>query len=443
MARRARASTLEETRRWIEVIAVTDPVDGAERDPLDLELGIENLVRIAAQYDDEEADDRAARFAGALASTFHEARRLALGRGRIRLRAAAINALEGSARAFALRLWAPLLATRPGGDPTPEPDLEEAWASIARAPAEILDLVKERRQSEDGALEGGLPLEVLAIRLGGYALDACGEDSDLGPGRGPTAHDTCLWLCKIEGLASGARELSAPLAGALSTLLWRLVDTTRGTSLGEVDDVRWLGPFAAWWALVIDRPTILLQLAQALPMMDHAALARCCEQAEALRDAVSTGAVDEAWGVSAAESLASLHAEDTELAHALAGLARALEEFRVAAGNKLDLEALCLALVLAGDRLQGALADPVKALHPASEVSSADSLARNATENAPRVSVLLARASSRCSTCGSRRSGRSRPRSWRPRCAGRSAGPRPPYPGRRKKSPSSSRATSW
>ena len=32
-------------------------------------------------------------------------------------RVAAINALEGSARAFALRLWAPLLATRPGGDP--------------------------------------------------------------------------------------------------------------------------------------------------------------------------------------------------------------------------------------------------------------------------------------------------------------------------------------
>ncbi|MEO5726434.1 MAG: protein kinase, partial [Byssovorax sp.] len=344
------------------------------------------------QYDDEEADDRAARFAGALALTFHEARRLALGRGRIRLRAAAINALEGSARAFALRLWAPLLATRPGGDPTPEPDLEEAWASIARAPAEILDLVKERRQSEGGALEGGLPLEVLAIRLGGYALDACGEDSDLGPGRGPTAHDTCLWLRKIEGLADGSRELPAALAGALSTLLWRLVDTTRGTSLGEVDDVRWLGPFAAWWGLVIDRPAILLQLAQALPMMEQAALARCCEQAEALRDAVSTGAVDEEWGAAAAESLASLHAEDTELAHALGGLARALEEFRAASGGKPDLEALCLALVLAGDRLQGALADPVKALHPASEVSSADSLARNATENAPRVSVLVARA---------------------------------------------------
>ena len=391
MARYAKANTLDEKRRWIEVIAVTDPVDGAERDPLDLELGIENLVRIAAQYDDEEGDARAARFAGALAPTFQEARRIALGTGRLRQRAAAINALEGSARAFALRLWVPLLATRPGDDPTEEPDLEETWKAIARAPAEILDLVKERR-AEGGDLHADLPLEVLAIRLGGYALDACGEDSDLGPGRGPTAHDTCLWLRKIEGLADGSRELPPALAGALSTLFWRLVDTTRGTALGEVDDVRWLGPFAAWWALVIDRPTILLQLAQALPMMDAAALALCCEQAEALRDAVSTGTVDEEWAAPAAEALAALHAEDTELAHALAGLARSLEAFGIAAGNRLDLEALCLDLVLAGDRLHGALADPVKALHPATTASAQDSLTRSATENAPRVSGLVARA---------------------------------------------------
>ncbi len=392
MARHAKATTLDDTRRWIEVIAVTDAVDGAERDPLDLELGLENLVRIAAQYDDEEGDARAARFAGALGPTFHEARRITLGTGRIRQRAAAINALEGSARAFALRLWVPLLATRPGGDPTEEPDLGETWNAVARAPAEILDLVRDRRHAEGGDLENDLPLEVLAIRLGGYALDACGEDSDLGPGRGPTAHETCLWLRKIEGLADGTRELPAALSGALSSLFWRLVDTTRGTALGEVDDVRWLGPFAAWWALVIDRPTILLQLAQALPMIEAPALSLCCERAEALRDAVSTGALDEAWGPAAAEALAALHAEDTELAHALAGLSRALEAFGIAAGNKPDLEAQCLELVLAGDRLHGALADPVKALHPGSDASAASSLSRSATENAPRVSGLVARA---------------------------------------------------
>ena len=114
MARRARAEAVDDWRRWLETIAVTDPLDGAERDPLDIELGLENLVRLAAQYDDEEADARAARFAGTLAPTFVEARRIALGDGSLRHRAAAINAFEGCARSLALRLWGPILETRPG-----------------------------------------------------------------------------------------------------------------------------------------------------------------------------------------------------------------------------------------------------------------------------------------------------------------------------------------
>ncbi len=389
----ARPASLDESRRWIEVTAVTDAVDGAERDPLDLELGLENLMRIAAQYDDEEADARAARFATSLAATFLEARRIALGSdGRLRQRAAAINALEGCARAFALRLWGPMLATRPEGVPIEEPDLEDTWKLIASAPAEILDLVKERRQVEGALPEADLSLEVLAIRLGGYALDACGEDADLGPGRGPTAHDTCHWLRKIHGLADGSRELPPALKSALSTLFWRLVDTTRGTALGEVDDIEWLGPFAAWWALVIDRPAMLLQLATALPMMAEGALARCCERAEILRTAVSSGSADGEWGKAASEALESLHAKNTELAQALSGLAAALEAFNTAAGPKPNLEAMCLELVLAGERLQGALADPVKALHPSNEQSAEDSLSRIATENAPRIAALVARA---------------------------------------------------
>jgi serine/threonine-protein kinase len=392
MARRSRSTSLDDARRWLEVIAATDAVDGAERDPLDLELGLENLTRVAAQHDDEEADERAARFAGSVAPTFQEARRIALGAGRLRLRAAAINALEGCARAFALRLWWPLLATHPEGDPIEEPALEETWKTIARAPSEILDLVKERRQEPGADPARDLPLEVLAVRLGGYALDACGEASDLGPGRGPAAHDTCLWLRKLDGLVDGSRELPAPLKSALSALFWRLVDTTRGTALGEVDDVQWLGPFAAWWALVIDRPEVLLQLATALPMIVPEALAQCCEQAEALRTAVSLGLEDGQWGSSAADALEALHAGDTELALAMAGLATALEAFAAASGPKPNLEPMCLDLVLAGDRLQRALADPVKALHPASKAGTDDSLARVATENAPRVAALVARA---------------------------------------------------
>src|SRR5690606_37962858 len=52
---------------------------------------------------------------------------------------------------------------------------------------------------------------------------------------------------------------------------------------------------------------------------------------------------------------------------------------------------LCLELVLSAERLQGALADPVKALHPAASGNS-DSLSVAATENAPRISALVARA---------------------------------------------------
>lgn len=388
----ATAGSLDDARRWIEVIAHTDALDDAERDPLDLELGLENLVRVAAQYDDEEADARAARFAASVGPTFAEARRIALGTGRVRQRAAALNALEGCARAFALRLWGPLLATRPAGEHIEEPDLEEAWETIARAPAEILDLVRERRESAGGDLAPDLPLEVLAIRLGGYALDACGEDSDLGPGRGPTAHATCLWLRKLEGLADGSRELPASLKGALSTLFWRLVDTTRGTALGEVDDVQWLGPFAAWWALVIDRPAMLLQLATALPMMAESALASCCDRAEALRTAVSDGAPDGAWGAAAVEALSSLNAGDTELASSLAELARALHGFAAVKGPSPDLDARCVELVLAADRLHAALANPVKGLHAATVESTDDSLSRRSTENAPRVAGLVARA---------------------------------------------------
>jgi serine/threonine-protein kinase len=53
---------------------------------------------------------------------------------------------------------------------------------------------------------------------------------------------------------------------------------------------------------------------------------------------------------------------------------------------------MCVELVLAGGRLHGALADPVKALHPADVEGAEDSMARNATENAPRVAQLVARA---------------------------------------------------
>lgn len=392
VARRPSSGDFGDLRRHIEVLACTDVVDGAERDPLDLELGLDNLMRVAAQYDDEEADARAARFATMLGSTFQDARKIVLTTRRPRHRAAAVNALEGCGRAFALRLWRPLLATSPARDALDEPDLSETWKLLSSAPSELLDIVKERRQTEGRNLDEDLPLEVLALRLGGYALDACSdaaEDRD----RGPTAHDTCLWLRKLEGLADGSRQMPEPLERALSAVFWRLVDTTRGTTLGLIDDVQWLGPFAAWWALVIDRPAMLQSLGNALPMMAAGALTHCCEHAEALRKAVSSGAPEGQWGPEAAEALASLQAGETELAVALQGLSEALGKFSGAAGLRPNLEVMCVQLVLAGDRLQQALADPVKALRPAEEVKEAeDSLSKASTQNAPRVASLVARA---------------------------------------------------
>src|SRR5690606_25571182 len=149
------------------VISITDPIDGAERDPLDVELGLENLMRLAAQYDDEEADARAARFAESLQSTFEEARRVVLGEGSLRHRAAAMNAFEGCARSLALRLWRPQLATRPQGEATVAPSLGEVWSVVTRAPTELLEPIHLRRESGTSDPELDEMLEVLAVRIGG------------------------------------------------------------------------------------------------------------------------------------------------------------------------------------------------------------------------------------------------------------------------------------
>ena len=396
MARRAVTEDVDDWRRWLEVIEVTDVIDDAERDPLDLETGLENLVRLAAQYDDEEGDARAARFAATLEATFVEARRIVEGEGSLRHRAAAFNAVEGCARSLALRLWGPLLATRPSGAHISEPDLAETWQTVARAPAELLDTVKERRKARrasgdpDDASGVGVALEVLALKLGGYALDACGADSDLGPGRGPTAHGTCLWLRKLDGLVDGSRPYPPALQSALSAIFWRLVDTTRGSALGEIDDVEWLGPFAAWWALVIDRPEVLQQLATALPMIADGALESCCALAGETRAALFRGASGGLWGPEVAASLARLEASDTELAESLENFARALASFDGATGTTPDLEGACLELVLAAERVQAALADPVRALHPPAAADASDSLAQKSSENAPRMAAVVA-----------------------------------------------------
>src|SRR6187399_35798 len=137
---------------------------------------------------------------------------------------------------------------------------------------------------------------------------------------------------------------------------------------------------------------MLLQLATALPMMAEGALQRCCERAEVLRDSVSQGGADGEWGPAATDALESLHAQGTELAQALGKLAKALASFAAAAGPKKELESMCVTLVVAGERLQAALADPVKGLHARRGDTPGESLSPLDAENAPRVAALVARA---------------------------------------------------
>lgn len=387
-ARRARPQTIDEFRDWLRVFAYTDMVEGAERDPLDVEMGLENLVHLAAQFDDEEADARAGRFAESLGRTFEDAMRLVLRGTSKREQATGMNALEGAARTMALRLWDPQLATRPGTSILPPPDLGGTWEQIARAPHELLEVVVERRAAGELDAQIAEALEVLALRLGGYALDACGSESEGAPGGGPTAHATCRWLRKLSHdgqLAAHAKQ------EALSALFWRLVDTTRGTALGAVDDVEWLGPFAAWWALVIDRPVILTELGRALPMIRPEALERCTALAEALRTTVFSADSGAAWVDKAGQTLAELRATGTELALALDALGRTLLEVAATSGRDPELEPKCLKMVLSAERLQDALADPVRGLHPPKFMEE-DLVVSHRQEQAPRTAALIARA---------------------------------------------------
>ena len=403
LARRAKAVTIEQWRDWLMVLSSTDIVEAAERDPLDLETGLENLVHQAAMYDDEESDARAARFADALKRTFEAAMRITLEDQSPRHRAAGMNALEGVARSMALRLWGPQLATYPRGARLAEPDVTETWHLIATSPTALINVIKERRHARRVAAAAGrhsvgmlreredVELEVLALRLGGYALDACGSDAELVPGRGPTAHQTCRWLGTLEGLAEGSRDLPENLQAALASMFWRLVDTTRGTALGAVDDVEWLGPFVAWWSLVIDRPTMLQQLGVALPMIREGVLEKCCSVSAKIRSLVISERPVREWGPSVVELLGELKASGTELEVSLNHLARVLDRFAAASGRNSDIEQRCLELVLAADRLQAALADPVKALHAASSGSDGP-LENPSVDNAPRTAALAARA---------------------------------------------------
>ena len=88
-------------------------------------------------------------------------------------------------------------------------------------------------------------------------------------------------------------------------------------------------------------------------------------------------------GLEAHDALAELRAEDTELSKALMSLGAALADWDDASGKHPDLEERCHGLVLAGDRVQAALSDPVRALREEG-VAEDDAATKESEENAPR-----------------------------------------------------------
>ena len=274
-----------------------------------------------------------------------------------------------------------------------------------------------------------------------------------GPVAGPTAHDTCLWLRKLEGLADGSRELPAPLKGGARARSSGASSTRRaGRRSARSTTCAGSGPFAAWWALVIDRPAMLLQLATALPMMAEGALARCCEQAEALRTAVSLGRWrTEQWGVVGGRG-ARVAARRGHRAGARARGARARARGVRHGGGAQARPRRDVPRAGARGRSPARRArrpgEGAAPVGPSVQASEEDSLARARdarTRRAWRRSspARSARESCRCSTCGSRRSARSRRRCSRTRCGRPSAGRRRRLRSRRRRSRSSSTATSW
>lgn len=388
LARDARPQTLGPERDWLTVLSLTDVLEDAERDPLNLEAGLENLVRHAADHVDAEADRRAARFATSLPLVFEQALSLAFDGPTLEERAAGWNALVGAARCLALRLWHPQVRARSLDGTFAPQSIAPTWERVARAPVEILDRIRATEAAPpQGGSEWREVAEIVALELAGYSLDACVEEAGLKELQGSQAHAICRFVTKLEGMNDSGAQPTEELQRALSALFWRLVDSTRGTALGAVDDVEWLGPFSAWWALVIEKPQMLIQLANALPMIRIEALERCASLAEELRQRLSLGPTPTLVH-DAERMLKALFADKTELGEALLSLGRVLAQMSGASGRDPDLDEKSQRLVGAAGRVVTALSNPVRGLH----------LAADEAKNAPlsdaelKTSALVVRA---------------------------------------------------
>jgi hypothetical protein len=195
----------------------------------------------------------------------------------------------------------------------------------------------------------------------------------------------------------------------------------------------WLGPFAAWWALVIDRPKMLEQLATALPMMDRrgaravlragrASCARRCRRAE-----------DGDWGLTPRGARRAARGGDRARVGARRARRGARSRSRTAsraqARARGDVPGARARRRPAARRARrpGEGAAPRERRPP--RTTPAPAPRRRTRRASPRWwPAPSAPGTGRCSTCGSRRSGRSRPR-----CSRRAVRRRHPIARRRRR----------
>ena len=336
-------------------------------------------MRVAAQYDDEEADARAARVRRVARD--HVQRGAA---ARARLGAAPPpRGRDQRARGVRPRLRAPPVGAAARDAPRgrahrgarPRRDLEDARA--ARLPRSSTSS-KERRPLDRRRPRGGPAargarhaprrLRARRVRRGRRTGSRTRPDGARHLPLAAQARGARRRFARAPGVARGGAR--ARCSGAWSTRRAARRSARSTTS-------RWLGPFAAWWALVIDRPAMLVKLATALPMMAHSALLECCEHAEALRAAISPESLDGAVGrrraAGARVAARRGHRARTRARGARPG-ARATSPARPARSRTSRRCASSWWSPASGSH--GALSDPVKALHPATMASAEDSLSQ-------------------------------------------------------------------
>ena len=183
-------------------------------------------------------------------------------------RAACDQCPRGVARAFALRLCGPSWQ-RPRRVTRSKTGPRATWKMIARAPSEILDLVRRARSSRVICRRPPPRPGHPARRLRARRM----RQRRLGPDRGSTAHETCS--ASQAPLLVEVTRAPPLLNAALSPLFsGRLVDSTRCTALGS----RLHGSSLAWCGAG-HRPSRRAPPARhALPMMSESALVRCASK---------------------------------------------------------------------------------------------------------------------------------------------------------------------